>query len=227
MVELTDKVDPEIILINIGDGDRASIANLLLLIDSCKPVLIGVDAWFIGEKDSVRDTQLHAAFRIIQNDILAYTLDSAGNPLYSNKNFRAWVSDEGLAWSESYNGLSTDIIPIKLINKEPHENFSLKIIKHWKPGFKHTLKLNEPIHIKFSRTLRQFSHFEGSELREKNVCEYLKNKVVLVGYIGPGNLDKHFTPIRHVKEYKDDEPDTYGLVIQANAIRTILEYEKK
>lgn len=227
LVELTDKVDPEIILINIGDEDRASIANLLLLIDSCKPVVIGIDAWFIDDKDSMQDAQLHAALKYIQNDILAYTLDSAGYPLYSNKKFRTLVSDEGLVKIVSHNDLSSDIIPIELINNEPHEIFSLKIIRHWKPMFKHSLKLNKPIPINFTRTLRQFSHFEGRELREKNVCEYVKNKVVLLGYIGPSNEDKHFTPIRNVRVYKAGEPDTYGLVIIANEIRTILEYAKQ
>ncbi len=45
-----------------------------------------------------------------------------------------------------------------------------------------------------------------------------------MGYLGPSNEDKHFTPLRSLGRYDADEPDTYGLVIIANEIRTILEY---
>ena len=52
-------------------------------------------------------------------------------------------------------------------------------------------------------------------------------KCFLVGYTGPENEDKHFTPLRFIddKKYNHDEPDTYGLVIIANEMRTILEYK--
>ncbi|HLG40855.1 MAG TPA: hypothetical protein VI461_14345, partial [Chitinophagaceae bacterium] len=81
--------------------------------------------------------------------------------------------------------------------------------------------------IKFTRTLEEFIHFNGLDLKTKNLCEYLRDKVVFLGYLGPSNEDKHFTPIRLVKKYADNQPDTYGLVMIANEIRTILEFGKK
>jgi hypothetical protein len=44
----------------------------------------------------------------------------------------------------------------------------------------------------------------------------------LLGYIGPSNEDKHFTPIRLAEKFPENEPDTYGIIIIANEIRTLL-----
>lgn len=224
-VNLTDKVDPEIVLINIEEGDRAFIGNLLLTIDSCKPILIAIDAWFVNEKDSIQDSTLINALKILQNEILAYTIDSAGKPLKSHEKFKSLVTDEGLAIAEQQGELVSNIIPIKTIDNKIHESFPLKIIKHWKPQFRSSIEVDESIPIKFSRTLDQFIHFNGSELKTNIHCKDISNKIILLGYLGPSKEDKHYTPIRLVKKYPDNEPDTYGLVMIANEIRTILENE--
>lgn len=224
VVNLTDKIDPEIVLINIEEGDRTFIGNLLLTIDSCKPILVAIDAWFLNEKDSIQDSALINALKTLKNEILAYTLDSIGKPLKSHKKFKSLVTDEGLAIAEQNGELVSNIIPIRTIDNEIHESFPLKIIKQWKPQFKSSIETDESIPIKFSRTIDQFIHFNGSELITNNHCKEISNKIILLGYLGPSKEDKHYTPIRLVKKYPDNEPDTYGLVMIANAIRTILEY---
>lgn len=224
-VELTNLIDQEIVLINIEEGDRAFLANLLLSIDSCKPALIGIDVLFSGEKDRIQDSILLNALKAVQNDILIYFLDSNGKPEKSHRKFSSLATEEGLAIVEKPGGLSSHIIPIRTIDGDLHELFPLKIIKHWKPGFKHSLKTNQSIPIHFTRTLDQYLHVNGSEIKSNSQQFDLKDKIVLLGYIGPTNEDKHFTPIRLVKEYPENEPDTYGLVMIANEIRTILKYE--
>ena len=224
-VELTNKIDPDLVLINIEEGDRAFIGNLLLKIDSCKPILIGIDVWFIKEKDLNQDSILIYALKTVNNDILAYALDSNGNLLRSHEKFTPFISDQGLSIPDKVNGLVSHITPIITIGNTTHEQFPLKIIKQWKPNFKSNIKVDESIPIKFTRTLDQFIHFNGSEFNKIDPF-ILKNKIILMGYLGPSNEDKHFTPIRHTKEYPATEPDTYGLVMIANEIRTILDYKK-
>ena len=41
-VALGSNTDNEIVLINIGDGDRSEIADLLLKIGKCDPLVIGI-----------------------------------------------------------------------------------------------------------------------------------------------------------------------------------------
>lgn len=226
-VQLTNKTDPDIVLVNIGKGDRASIGNLLLTIDSCKPTLVGIDVLFIGEKNPAQDSVLMEALKSVKNEILGYAFDSSGKPSKSPEKFGKYASEEGLLTKGRINGLVSSITPVQVFDNAIHELFALKVISLWKPDFKHNIKIGESISIQFTRTLTQFVRFDGLELRDKNVCEYLRNKVVLLGYLGPDDEDKYFTPIRLVKEYPDNLPDTYGLVIVANEIRTILEHRKQ
>lgn len=225
-VELNNRIDPDIVLVNLGEIDRAAIGKLLLTISRCRPAVIGVDAWFPVEKDKPKDSILVAALASIQNDILAYHFDSVGTIVKSHNKFSAVVKDEGVVNGEYTNGLATGMKPLQIVNNTSHKLFSLKIIELWKPGFETGLKPGQIIPIKFTRTLNQFFHFDYSEIEEID-CGAFYDKIVLIGFLGPGNEDKHFTPIRLVKKYNDNEPDTYGLVIIANQIRTILEYEKK
>jgi hypothetical protein len=178
----------------------------------------------IKQKDPFQDSVLMYALKNIQNDLLSYTTDSAGNLLRSHAKFTSLVSGEGIA-NVYGNELSTNIIPIENINGASYENFALAVTKYWKPDFRHNFKKGELIPVKFTRCLDHFVHYEGSELEAEN-CKDLKSKIVLVGYLGPSNEDKHFTPMRLFGKFDADEPDTYGLVIIANEIRTILEYEK-
>ena len=223
-VRLTNQVDPDIVLINIEQGDRAFIGNLLMKIDSCQPLLIGVDAWFIKEKTETEDSVLVNAFKQIQNDFVTYFFDSSWQVSKSHEKFTRFVSGEGLAMGNIDNGLQSSFTPVMKVGDKIYEQFALKIIKHWKPEYNRNFSPGKPVTINFTRTLEQFFHFDGSLIDdvEKSM---LKNKIVLLGYLGPESEDKHFTPIRMVKKFTDNEPDTYGLVIIANEIRTLLDLD--
>lgn len=86
-VNLTDKVDPDIVFVNMENGDRAFLGKLLLKIDSLHPILIGIDAIFAEQRDPKQDSILMASFRKINNDILVYDINQNGIYSHSNKNF--------------------------------------------------------------------------------------------------------------------------------------------
>ena len=224
-VKLTNLVDPDIVLVNFEELDRASIANLLLRIDSSAPALIAIDAYFSNEKEFDKDSALINALRTVENDILIYSIID-NEKKYSHFKFRKYITDEGLNVFEVVNGLTTNMTPVSKIDNEEHELFPLKIVRHWKPSYAHKFKTNESIPIAYSRTINQFYHFNASDMNSVEPG-ILKGKIVLIGYLGPGKEDKYFTPLRLVKDYPENEPDTYGPVIVANAIRTILNYDTK
>ena len=224
-VKLTNQIDPDIVLVNIGDVDRTAIADMLLWIDSCKPALIAVDVWFIKEKDSLQDSKLIDALKTIKKDILSYALDSLGNPVKSHKKFSSLAFDDGLAVLKETNGLSDRFIPVRKIKNHIHEHFALKIVRHWKPDFDYKFKVNKSISVNFTRTVNQYKYVHGEDINKDLVADIFKDKIVMLGYLGPSDEDKHFTPLRFVKNYPDKAPDTYGVVILANAVRTILDYD--
>ena len=219
-------MDREIVLINIEEGDRAFIGKVLLRLDSLDPSVIGINVTFSGQKK--QDSILISAFRKIKNDILIYNIKQDGSVTGSDSVFTNLVLDQGNLYFEERMGLVTTMIPLQRINDSVHESFALKIIKFWKPEFRSQMKVNEKVDINYTRDLERFFVYSGSELLNTNIQDLdLSNKVLLVGYAGPGNEDKYFTPLRFVeREHKPNEPDTYGLVIIANQIRTILEYGK-
>ena len=225
-IELEKSIDPDIVLINIEQGDRAFIGKVLLKLDSLKPLVVGINVTFQGRKK--QDSGLVAALERLKNDILIYNIKQGGVINGSDSVFTN-LTDKGNLYYEQRLNLITTIIPLQKINDSVYESFALKIIKHWKPDFVSKLKVDEKIDIRYTRNLEKFFVIDGSLLLDMNVADLaLSNKVFLVGYTGPENEDKHFTPLRFVnRKYKPNEPDTYGLVIIANEIRTILEYKNR
>ncbi|OSZ80427.1 hypothetical protein CAP36_04010 [Chitinophagaceae bacterium IBVUCB2] len=140
---------------------------------------------------------------------------------------RKFAKEEGHINVENRDGIISHFTPITKMDGKLYESFALKVIKLWKPEFKHNLTVSKSVPILYQRSLQQYYYFVTEDLLNKDVCELLKDKIVLVGFLGPGDEDKHFTPMRNNEKNIEGKPDTYGLVIQANAIRTILEYEKR
>lgn len=211
----------EIVLINIEQGDRSFIGEVLLKLDSLNPAVIGVDVMFKGRK--IQDSVLIEAFKIIKNDILVYNARPDGSLIGSDSAFTNHVLEMGNLYFEEEFGLVTTMVPLQKIKGTVHELFALKIIKHWQPDFRTSIRVDEKIDINYTRTLDKFHVISGSLLLSTNIQDFeLANKVFLVGYVGPGDEDKYFTPLRLVGDsLKRNEPDTYGLVIIANQIRTI------
>lgn len=215
-------IDPDIVLVNIEKGDRAFIGNLIRAVDSCRPAVIAVDAWFVNSKGYEEDSVLVATFKAVPNDIVAYSIDPGMGVKQSHLKFRSFFTGEGVM---EYEGDESGIAmqPLFVFNGEVHEAFSLRILRQWKPEFKHNFTKNQSIIVDFKRPLENYLHFDISSVRTHR--EELKNKVVILGYLGPDNEDKHFTPLRKLKKYPANEPDSYSAVMVANTVRTLLDYK--
>jgi CHASE2 domain len=133
------------------------------------------------------------------------------------------VTGMGVTNFEYHNDLVTNFTPLIEIDCHIYESFPLTVMKHWKPGFKHDIKANKSLKISYTRSTEQFAILNGSDINEID-SSVIKDKIILLGYIGPKDEDKFFTPLRFVKKYPQDKPDTYGLVIIANEVKTILEH---
>lgn len=223
-VNIETSIDPDIVLINIENGDREFISKVLQKVDSLKPLVVGIDVTFQGSKK--QDSFLTRALEHLGNDVLVYTARQDGSISGSDPVFTKFADQGNLNYEQKF-GLVTTIIPLQNIKDSIHESFPLKIIKKWKPDFVASFKVDEKMDIEFSRDGSRFMTIAGSGLVDTPVDNFeLANKVFLVGYTGPGNEDKYFTPLRSRGDFRSNEPDTYGLVIVGNAIRTILSYQK-
>lgn len=223
-VHLVKEKDPDIVIVNIEDGDRVFIANLIKQINQCNPAVIGINAWFSEEKGPEQDTALENALEKTDKEVISY-VQKENNIIKSHKKFRSHADDEGLDVFQTHNGLVTFFTPLKTVNETVHENFALKIVQKWHSDFSHTFEVNEKVPIHFQRTLAAFHHIPGSKFNPEKYQKLVQNKIVLLGYTGPTDENKLFTPIRNVINHAEGQPDTYGVVVVGNVIRTLLEQE--
>ncbi len=210
-VHLTKDIDPDIVIINIEEGDRAFIGNLIQKIDSCNPALIGIDAWFVSEKDNYQDSILQKALSETNKEVLAYTRRDTVL-IRSHEKFEKLSNEKGIAYLIAENEIAIKFIPLTNINGKTHIHFALQIAKKWKPNLEYQYKVDEQVSINYERTVEQYLTFNGSDINYKKHSKFLKNKIVLLGYLGPSNEDKHITPLG----------STYGIIIIANQVRMIL-----
>ena len=223
----SEGVDPDIILVNIENGDRTFIAKILSKIDSLKAVVVGIDVLFESTKDTKQDSSLANALSKLKNELLCYNIEDNGVQMHSIPLFTEAVEEEGLVNFERTKGLINNMRPLIKDNNKIHESFALKIAKRWDPDLKTAFGVNESIPIEYSRTIEKYIRINGSDLIELPIREFdIPNKIILVGYIGPKDEDMYRTPLRFLENRKleNNQPDTYGLVIIANQIRTILNH---
>lgn len=225
------RIGPErdIVLINIQNGDRAFIAKILSKIDSIKPKVVGINVYFKSAKEAKEDSLLFNALNNLKGDILSYGTGGSGIEVHSIPLFTSAVDDEGFLKFEETTGLVSKMTPVKQIDGKTHESFALKIAKQWKSNLDNSYALNKSLPIEYSRTLNSFLVINGSDLIELPITEFdlenLKTKIFLVGYVGPTDEDMYRTPLRFLAKdtIAQNQPDTYGLVIIANQIRTLLD----
>ena len=213
-------IDPDIVLINVENGDREFIGKILHKIDSLNPIAVGIDITF--QSRTKNDTALIAALKKLKNDILVCNVKQNSQIDGSDSVFTS-LTEQGNLYYEQKLGLITTTVPLRKINNTVYESLAFKILKRWKPDSVSKIKVDERIDIHYTRNLDKLTVIKGSDLLNTNVTN-LSNKIFLVGYLDPEKGDKHFTPLRNKGLFKTDEPDAYGLVIIANEIRTILEY---
>ncbi len=217
--------DPDIVLINIENGDRVFISRILSKIDSLKPAVVGIDVFFQTAQNPKQDSPLVASLRKLKNEFLIFNINNEGDKIKSLPVFTKETEGDVLLDFETMFGLVSNMRPIAEVKNEIHESFALKLAKRFNPGLKIPYETDEFFPIDYTRTLNQFLHINGSDLINTPVADFdLANKIILVGFIGPGNEDKYKTPLRLIEHKKIDQnqPDTYGLVIIANQIRTLL-----
>ena len=218
----------DIVLINIENGDRAFIAKVLDKIDSIGPSVIGIEPYFKTIGNPKTDSLLTASLKNLSGDILSFGIVD-NNEQHSIPIFTNYADDEGYLNLTETSGLVKNMTPLMEKNGKTYESFALKIVKQWSPSLKNPFTFNKSVPIAYTRTLNSFLNIYGTDLISLPLAEFdvenLKKMIFLVGYSGPGNENMYRTPLRFLEPdtLQQHQPDTYGIVIIANQIRTILD----
>tara|TARA_R110002051_G_scaffold180913_3_gene250408 strand:- start:76748 stop:77905 length:1158 start_codon:yes stop_codon:yes gene_type:complete len=227
-----DKFDlnEDIILVNIDRLNRKEIAEVLDKLQKFEPKVIGLDIIFKDKKDPIWDSYLAEK---LKNDafVVAYAISDekeivTDSSIYNSKESRGYTNfnfDDESVVIRNFQG-------IKKIENETLVSFPLMVAQKflkddWFRNGKSFFEKERPIN--YSGNKEEFLVLESNDLNGENHIPFIKDKIVLVGYLGNENThiydieDKHYTPMNS-KFVGKSPPDMFGVVIHANIIQMML-----
>lgn len=225
----SDKIVKEITLINIGQGDREYIAHLLNSLSQCYPETIVLDAFFLKRKEKETDRLLMEA---IDNNSVVLSIKGGnhGGFFPSDPYFSKGATDSGLAQLSSQYGLALSYFPLKQMNsveKPILSHISVAAASQYDSArtqkFMQKVKVDQKYLIEYSAIQNNFIVYNYEDFNFN--CDELKDRIVILGYLGPGKEDRHKTPLGLEGipvRYNRHKGDMYGAVIIANQILMIL-----
>jgi CHASE2 domain-containing sensor protein len=230
------KRDTAIILIEIAE-QRDSIASQVNIIQKYSPAIVGIDAVFEDEEDTLQDKKLREAVTRKDNVVFGSGFKENDDPrkaVITHSFFE--TSDHGhsghinLAADEV--SVVRDYHPFYTIGDSLYPSFTSAIIKKVLPGkydtFKRAHKGFEIIN--YTGNIETYTSISKEQLLEFDSTGQLEfvlaGKIVLLGYFDkrqPPEVmrDLHFSPLNERVAGKSF-PDMYGVVIHANIISMIL-----
>lgn len=216
--------EERIVLVNLGNGDRAYIAERINEVATCNPSIIAIDFYFKQySKENTEDSLLLAS--ISNTDCILATRHKGIGTQGVDKNFLNASKNYGYAELNAVDGYVSNYEVFWDINGKKDYHFAYATANEIDPvqanRFINSLDGNIS-DIVISRLTSQFKIFD---FEEKITCEDINDKIVLIGYIGPTLEDKLDTYAKYHDESDDKGPDMYGPVVVANQILMILDYE--
>ena len=204
----------EVVLVNGGDLDRCGMGQLINAISKCDPRIIGVDFLFVGEKDNTCDAELSQAIQASGKVVLIEELLDKGH-IFSETKFTE------PAMSACFSGIlenKDSVADYYYRSDSSGYSFPFYLALHYDAsrGSKLLAKsLEEDYPIMIGHHLNEFNLISPADVQNK--AEMLKGKLVLIGFLGPGDAWQLETRLGNKSLVK-----TYETVIIANIILDIL-----
>lgn len=235
------KLDDNIILINVGNYDKGRIARLVSKINTLNPKVVSLDIAFPEYNDDTDDRSLYQALRDVKRFVLPSEISSEGQDYQGREIISVYLTCAGEFFVPD---AQTGFVSTK-IEKDQNEIARQFIV--WQKG-----SYSEDVYLHFSlvtaiafdslRTSsfvqnherlvdidykdgkRKFKTFAASDvLNGKLTKKDIDGKIVMFGFLGPGEQDKFFSPLNT----NPNEPDMYGLQYLANIVAQVLEYNQE
>ncbi len=233
-------VDSNIVVINIGNADRAGIALMIQKTASFKPKVMALDVLFDGPLEPGPDSLLSQTFEENPNLIGAgkFVLDTGTHDLtYTRNYFKGHIHNYGFVNFPADDRESLrNFFPVKKMEHSDSilPSFAAAILKKYKPEAYEKMEHHgdHMTLINYTRRPNRYLIYEGEQLMTDQVDgERIKGKIALLAYVNldPYNIeDKKFTPMNE-KFYGKSWPDMNGIFVHANIISMALEdnYVKK
>lgn len=226
-------INDNIILVNIDRLSRKEIASVICKLEEQDPKVIGLDVIFKEQKDSIGDQLL---FEYLKSDkiVATYVFDEK-NLIRSHQQI---IQNKTLSGYSNFNFKSESSVVRDFlgVNKESDTTFTsfgVKVAKKylgdsWNGDLEKLVSNDIPINYSGNRD--HFLVLEYLDIMEQGNIPLLKDKIIIVGYLGSPNNhqfdieDKHFTPMNE-KYVGKSPPDSFGIVIHANIVHMLIDQD--
>lgn len=225
-------VNTDIILVNIEHQSREHLALVLQKIQQSQPKVIGFDVILKSFEKTKTDTllaQLLKSKNVVQTYI--FQPDSSNtnsHPFFKSKAIRGFAN---FNFNPDY-GVIREFTGFYESEGEMLPAFSAAMARQYLSEDQWNskeldAKLENSRVINYQGDLDHFMNFTASQIIELEELSLLKDKAVILGYLGSptGNSfdieDKHFTPLNSITAGKS-VPDMYGAVIHANILSMLI-----
>lgn len=221
-----------IVLINVGKYDRGEIARELEVVEKLNPRVIALDIAFpkyIGDHD---DKQLFLAFnkckRIVlpsQINVLATRADGSEiitvSMTFSSGFYSPHIQTGFVSAKVGEFQIPKQFIVYQNDDDYDYYHFSISTAMLFDSlrtsNFIHTHE--RLVDVNYKNGNRDFKIFSASDvLNNKLTAKDIQGKIVMFGYLGPGDIDRFLTP----RGGNPNKPYMYGLEYLANIVAQVL-----
>jgi hypothetical protein len=212
------KVD-NIVLLNFGDASRTEIAETITELGKCGPRLIVVDLLFREYSGDSSDAALIEA--LDEYRVLLPSKHGGQGTFAVHENFQEAAADIGftdIRISQDGRDLVTDFNLYHDLDGKRDYHLAHKIVSRLDPvaanNFDMTVK-SPTVDVVISKLSSQFRTLD---YQKPISCDVVKDKLIIAGYLGPGEDYK----LRTYATFRDDQEgngkDMYGPVVLANQV---------
>jgi CHASE2 domain-containing sensor protein len=223
--------EQNIVVINTDTLDRAGIANLIGIINLFNPKVIAIDIQFVNSTESSKDWLLFHGLNKCKSLVMASMI---GKYTGEETEYRGFVEEsEPQFLTNAKTGFVNSILERDgfetLKRFSTHEKVNGSIEYHFGVRTAMAFDSLKAIHfvesnprvidVDYRYGKRRFKSFSSSDVLSKRLShEDIEGKIVMLGFLGPGDEDKFFTPLNT----NSNEPDMYGLEYLANIVAQVL-----
>jgi len=229
------KINSNIVLVNIEQHDRREIAYLLESIIKTDPKVVGFD--IILKEKEVHDSSDSLLADLLKNKKIVTSFEFINNQRVINDPFFGHKKDESYVnFNFNEENVIRKFLGITKNGGQTYFSFGAKVSqkylgkKKWEQiGYDKDLK--SEVYINYSGNLDKFPILSAEDFLFNNQNLFLKDKIVLLGYLGVNGSntrfdieDKEWTPLNEEIAGKTDR-DMYGVVVHANIINMLIKQD--
>ncbi len=228
----SQSIEDEIVLVGVDSLSRGEIGELILNINRLNPSVVSVDITFANYSNYEDDLKLLKATNECKALVMATAIrDFKESDL--DYNFEGFIfQTEPHFLLNAKTGFTNVIIDtsntlikfsgFEKVVGELEYHFSVRTAMSFDSIKTMSFVRRNPkvIKIDYKEGKRKFRTFSASDVLSYKLKERdIEEKIVMIGFLGPGNEDRFFSPFSKTP----NEPDIYGVEYLANIVAQVLE----